>query len=252
RRRAGSRSFRPVAGGQRRRSPRGRGLPAVSLRWDWGGAAVHEAQHDGRRCLRLDAGLDGPARAPVADGELVDGSFVVELCVPSGRSFHGVAWRVQSPRDYESFFVRPHQVGNPDAIQYTPVFNGLSAWQLYHGSGFWNAVDFPVGRWFTIGVAFAGNAAEITIDRRHVLTSRLRRPRAGGRLGVLVPGEGLLLGGLMHDASVPFLEEPPEIPRVPGIVPRWSVSDPFPESALPEPELGDALVGRSWTDLEAE
>src|SRR5262249_27560257 len=60
RRRARSRSFRPVAGGQRRRPPRGRELPAVSLRWDWGGAAVHDAQHDGRRCLRLDAGLDGP------------------------------------------------------------------------------------------------------------------------------------------------------------------------------------------------
>jgi hypothetical protein len=79
----------------------------VSLRWDWGGAAVHEAQHDGRRCLRLDAGLDGPALATVADVELLDGTIEVELRVPSGRSFHGIAWRVQSARDYESFFVRP-------------------------------------------------------------------------------------------------------------------------------------------------
>jgi len=35
---------------------------------------------------------------------------------------------------FEHFYIRPHQSGNPDANQYTPVFNGVSAWQLYHGA----------------------------------------------------------------------------------------------------------------------
>jgi hypothetical protein len=99
----------------------------VSLRWDRGGAAVHEAQFDGRHCLRLDAGLDGPALATVADVELLDGAFEVE--------------RARLPP---------------------------------------------------------------------------RRPRAPGRLGVLVAGEGLLFGGLTYDANMPLLAEPPEIPASPG------------------------------------
>jgi hypothetical protein len=52
--------------------------------------------------------------------------------------------------------VRPHQVGNPDAVQYTPVFNDIPGWQLYHGPGFWAPVSFPLDDWFRIRVAFAG------------------------------------------------------------------------------------------------
>ena len=43
--------------------------------------------------------------------------------------------------------LRPaHQMGNPDAVQYTPVFNDISAWQLYHGPGFWAPLDVPARR----------------------------------------------------------------------------------------------------------
>ena len=53
-------------------------------------------------------------------------------------------WRALDGENYESFFVRPHQVGNPDSIQYTPVSNGISSWQLDHGEGFWASVPFPI------------------------------------------------------------------------------------------------------------
>ena len=121
--------------------------------WEWGGVERAEAELAGRAAVRL-SGAGVLARPH--DVTLKDGVLEADLAVTAERSFHGIAWRIADESNYESFFVRPHQVGNPDAIQYTPVFNGLSAWQLYHGDGFWHPARFPVGEWFTVRVEFAG------------------------------------------------------------------------------------------------
>jgi hypothetical protein len=163
----------------------------------------------------------------VADVELLDGVIELELSVERGRSFHGVIWRVQDDENFESFFVRPHQVGNPDAIQYTPVFNGVSSWQLYHGPGFGAPIAFPIGEAFRIRVAFAGERAEVFVgepDEPALAIGELKRPAAAGRVGVLAGGPGLHLHRFPHDASgdVAFrAAAPPPAARLDGIVPVW-------------------------------
>ena len=105
--------------------------PFDSRRWSWDGAQPEPTEHLGRPCVRLES-----TTGTLAGVELLDGVIEVELAVGRERGFHGVVWRVQDPENCESFFVRPHQMGNPDAVQYTPVFNGVSAWQsMGRGSG---------------------------------------------------------------------------------------------------------------------
>jgi hypothetical protein len=60
----------------------------------------------------------------VADLEPVDGTIEPSSQSAPERSFPAVFWRRQG-ESFESFFVRPHQVGNPDAIQYLARVNGL-------------------------------------------------------------------------------------------------------------------------------
>ena len=195
-----------------------------------------------------------PAVVTLSDVELRDGVLEVELALPAERSFHGAVWRLQDDQNYESFFLRPHQVGNPDAIQYTPVFNGISAWQLYHGEGFWNNVVFPVGEWLRLRVAFADSVAEVRINDDVVLVSDLRRPPASGRIGLLVGGEALLCSELSYDLKRPLLSAVPRERREPGAaVLQWMISDPFAEKSLPGPLLEAAFVSqRVWTALRAE
>src|SRR4051812_38814836 len=104
-----------------------------------------QTEHLGRSCVAFDE--HAPALVDIGDVRLLNGTVEVELALSGERAFPGVAWRIAGDA-YESFFVRPHQSGNPDALQYTPVFNQVSAWQLYHGTGYWNAVELPIGRWF--------------------------------------------------------------------------------------------------------
>jgi hypothetical protein len=155
---------------------------------------------------------------------------------------------VQGGDRYESFYLRSHQNGNPDAIQYTPVINEMAAWQLYHGEGFWNAVRFPVDEWLTIRVEFEGQAAAMSLDGEQVLHTRLRQPARSGAFGLFVLGGGLHVAELRF-ADAATVPPVPAAPADPDAVATWDVSEPFAEADVPETlVLGD----RTWTTLHAE
>jgi hypothetical protein len=50
-----------------------------------------------------------------------------------------------------------------DAVQYTPVFNGLAGWQLYNGDGFTNSVLFPLDKWVPVRIEVAGRQARVFV-----------------------------------------------------------------------------------------
>jgi hypothetical protein len=213
-----------------------------SDRWDWRTARPVPAAHLGRECFRVECPL-----ATVNDLEPTDGTIELELAVGPERGFPGVVWRLRDDENYESFFVRPHQVGNPDAIQYTPVFNDISSWQLYHGDGFWAPVAFPIGEWFSIRVVFAGTRADVFVADEHALRVReLKLPTGAGRIGIATGGAAIHVARFSYDPAAPLEPAPPPLASVDGIVPAWDVSDPFPEEEL------DLSAPRTWTQLAAE
>lgn len=161
-----------------------------------------------------------------------------------------MVWRLQDDENFESFFVRPHQTGNPDAVQYTPVFNDISSWQLYHGEGYWAPIPFPFDEWFRIRVAFSGTRAEVHVgdlEKPALDVRELKRPPAAGKIGVFVGGPPVHLSNFAYSQGGVALAELPPVEALEGIVPAWSVSDPFPEDAI-----ADSLEGRTWTHLTSE
>lgn len=230
-------------------------VPLDPAGWQAADGRPEVAEHLGRTCLRFPDAFDTPT---VADLELRDGVIEADILVPALRTFHGVIWHA-SGDDFESFFVRPHQVGNPDAIQYTPVTNGISAWQLYHGPGFWSPITFPIGAWFTIRVELAGERADVYVDDPAIPTLAIREQKLGrrsGAVGLLLSGPGLHVARFGFSGERPTLRgtPPPEEAADPGTIRRWAVSDAFPaERIAGVSELPSALVAdRSWTTLEAE
>ncbi len=220
-------------------------MPSTTdLRWDFAAEEHRVEEHLGRESLYLRGGT------ALAEGvQLAHGVLEFDVAYPPGRDFPGGIFRALDHRNYEAFFVRPHQSGNPDATQYTPVFNDVMGWQLYHGEPFQVPLELRCDEWVRMRLAFAGARAEITVGDHPPIVVPLKRDVAAGSVGLL---GGFFSGTHFSNFSVEETDPGPAgaapEPAAPGVIGVWDVSDPVPESSTETLELS----GRRWTRLEAE
>ena len=229
------------------------GTTSLAARGDWSDVAMTvEARSSslesymGRDALVLHNGtawLDGIS--------LRDGVIEFDLAAPAALGFYGLAFRAQDAANYEHIYVRPFQSGNPDATQYTPVFNGVSGWQIYSGPRYAQAATIAADRWVHVRVAIQGRRAELSVDGHTVVFPRMERTVAQGGLGLTASGApGRFADLVVRPQAAPAMEggagaETDPIPE--GAVPRWRVSTPFPEARLSLPRPLDPAA---WDDLE--
>ena len=136
----------------------GQSIPFNSDKWEITARESRVENYFGRETLFLKGGL-----AILKDATFENGIIEFEIAFSGERGFMGVVWRVQDDRNFEDFYMRPHQSGKPDANQYTPVFNGNSAWQLYHGEGYSAPTKYKFNNWMPVKVVVSGKRAEIYI-----------------------------------------------------------------------------------------
>ena len=117
-------------------------VPAQTLDFEKGwevaeqGSAV--VRYLGNNALRM-----GTGNAYRRDVRLQDGTIELDVATTGRRSFFYLQFRMESDREYEEIYLRPHKTGLGDALQYNPVYRGESNWQLYHGEGGTAPVNIP-------------------------------------------------------------------------------------------------------------
>lgn len=209
----------------------------------------------GQRALLLQGGA-----ATLKDVDMANGVIEFDIAVSPQRGFAGGRFRVVDPDNFEHFYIRPHQSGNQDANQYNPVFNGLSAWQLYHGEGYGTPVAYRFNEWMHIKIVYSGMHADIYVDSDtpSIRVRDLKRPYASGGVGVdasnLAPAyfTNFAVSALPGDYEFALKAVEPE-DRHAETVMSWSVSDAFDGGGLEGVHrLGANLkTGRQWTTLAA-
>lgn len=93
-----------------------------------------------------------------------NGIIEFDIAFPEGRGFPGINFRIQDELNAEEFYMRPHQSGNPDANQYTPIFNGLAGWQLYYGEGHGAPIKYNYDAWNHVKLVISGTIGEVYIN----------------------------------------------------------------------------------------
>jgi len=157
-------------------------VPVASDRWDIKARETRVVDHLGRPSLYLKGGI-----AAVKDSNFSDGTIEFDISFTGERGFMGAAWRIQDYENYEEFYLRPHQSGNPDANQYQPVFNGVSAWQLYYGPEYSAPVKYEFNQWMHVKIVVAGKQAEVYLKDMEVpalFISELKRDIKPGKVGL--------------------------------------------------------------------
>jgi hypothetical protein len=231
-------------------------VPFDSPRWQITAEENRIEEYKGKTSLVLRGGL-----ALIEDAEFADGVIEYFCAFPDARAFVGATWRVQDAANREEFYIRPHQSGNPDANQYTPVFNGLSAWQLYHGEGYGIPIAYEFDTWVPVKIVVSGDQAEVYIgdlEKPALFIDDLKREKASGAVGLAVPNFGAVRYADFRFESVtaPELKGRVERERTAptGAVLKWDVSGPFAEQAL---ESSTEISSNhkddyTWTRLESE
>lgn len=196
-------------------------IPLTLDKWDTiGGKPVPET-YMGKECLLIPSGA-----IMAKDADLRDGIIEADISFPQQRGFPGFIFRVQDDNNMENFYVRPHQSGNPDATQYTPVFNGYAGWQLYHGEGYSKAFTFNFNQWHHVKIDMHGLQAEIYIDDMQSPVIKVTELLTGWKSGRF----GFLSGG------IPF--------RIANV--QYSIKQGSAPAAIPVPDNGTGGLVTQW------
>jgi hypothetical protein len=146
--------------------------------WEIKGEGATKVPYMGKEALRLASG-----NAYRRDVRLQDGTIELDFATTGSRSFFYVQFRIESDRELEEIYFRPHKTGLGDAIQYNPVYKGESNWQLYHGEGATAGVDLPRNEWTHLKIVLQGERLAVFVgDTKapQLLVPRLARPPASG------------------------------------------------------------------------
>lgn len=228
---------------------------AFAQGWELKGDAAFLSQ-DGREALAVGTGW-----AYRRDLQLRDGTVELDVKVTGRRSFVYVTFRMESDREYEEIYLRPHKSGLPDAAQYAPVRQGKSAWQLHHGPGGTAAVPLEHGKWTHLRLVLRDRTAALYLgaEARPAFVARLDREPRAGYLGLRAFAADGAKGPVAWFSSVRTAPEaeapaadlvPPPPVDPPGVVKAWAVSDAL--AAPAEPALGPPPSAQGYRPVPAE
>ena len=183
--------------------------------------------------------IDGrPAFSGLAifkDIQFKNGTIEWDMWAEGGRSYAGVIFRQQANRDAEEFYVRPHK-GNgllPDAFQYTPVYHGVSCWQLSHGPGGTQPAVIPPKEWIHFKLSVRDEMAYIIMETTPAVTMLIPKLWLGnifGAIGIKGPADGSAWFSNVSwtpEILPGFPGKPLRHKSEPGIIRDWEISKPL-------------------------
>lgn len=247
-------ALKAVSGERMVQPPPPESIPFDDERWQIEAQEHEVVEHLGQTALRIKGG-----GALLSDVDIKNGLIEFDVAITPERGFAGAMFRHQDSGDYENFYLRPHQSGNPDANQYQPVINGNSSWQLYHGTGYGAPVEYRYDEWMTVRILYAEGEALVYIDSDEPAfrVTDLKRDVASGAIGVsssnfsAVHFANFRYTKIANQYALPPV--PSEASELAGRITEWQVSDRFTEDLLAGAELGrDVQSERSWTTLASE
>ena len=204
------------------------------------------------------------ASAAINGISFINGIIEYDVAFTEKRNFIGVRFRQQDSKNSEEFYIRPHQSGNPDANQYTPVFNGLSAWQLYH-KGFAGKVNYNFDSWNHIKIIVAGEHGEVYINDMHkpafAIAEFLRPTESGSisfssaRADAYIANVSIVKDDKPQKLSIPSQNSnSSDDIKLANYVSKWQVSDSFSEKQLAKTtELNQQETAKmNWQPLSAD
>jgi hypothetical protein len=183
---------------------------------------------DNRETLVLKGG-----RITVKNKNFSNGTIEVDVYATSSRSFAGITFRKKN--DFmEEVYLRLHKSNQGDAVQYTPIFNNESNWQLYRE--YQAKVSFKDSGWNTLGLKVNGESADIFVNGEKVMSvDHLRTDSQHGEIGLFALFTGRFSNfRFTPEGEVSQPKKENNITIDPTTITKWDITDakPYKEGEL--------------------
>ena len=148
----------------------------VASNWNYSKEATFE-KFDNRETVLLNNG-----RITVKNHKFKNGIIEVDVLANGSRSFAGITFRKQN-QNTEEVYMRLHKSNQVDAVQYTPIFNNESNWQLY--KEYQALVSFKKIGWNNLRIEVKNKVADVFVNGKKILTiNELKTNQDIGEIGL--------------------------------------------------------------------
>ncbi|MFC4635322.1 family 16 glycoside hydrolase [Dokdonia ponticola] len=177
---------------------------------------------DNRKTLVLKNG-----RATVKNLSFTNGTIEVDVYAKSTRSFAGISFREQND-NLEEVYMRLHKSSQADAVQYTPMFNNESNWQLYRE--YQASTSFKNQGWNSLRIEVANHSSEVFVNNVKVMTiDHLRTDQNEGLIGLwALFGNRFSNFRVMHSSNSEKEVATPINISENNIINRWGITKAYP------------------------
>src|SRR5579871_113884 len=230
-------------------------IPFDSLHWNIQAKEIAKENFQGKECIKI---TDGAA---YLKDNFENGIIEFDISFGKERCFPGLMFRIADDKNFEFLYLRPHHSGDPDAIQYCPIFYGGDSWQLYTGEGYCAQAEFQMDAWMHVKVIIAGTKAELYLNNSSspvLFAYQLQRVPASGGLALDNHSPSTVrFANFSYTKSdnTPIKSIAKIIPPLAAeIIKKWKVSNIFPENTLSGKTLlsNDDTKNLSWAALQSE
>jgi len=228
-------------------------VPFDSDHWSFAGAEHRLAESLGRPALFL-----RNAKAVLEGVDMATGWLEFDIAFTPERGFSGAMFHWRDAGNFEQFYLRPHQSGNPDASQYQPVIAGNAAWQIYYGEQWAAKLVHRFDAWQHVRIEFLEDRAAVYVDSADpvLIIGSLDRRDPGGAIGLQSGFAPAYFSNFRYEAGGEFKIERPVVAAREGAdreVHTWEVSTAFDESLARIDSLDEFAGGELvWSTLEVE
>ncbi|PCJ96093.1 MAG: hypothetical protein COA50_07890 [Flavobacteriaceae bacterium] len=182
---------------------------------------------DNRETLLLTSG-----RATANNQKFKNGTIEVDVYANSVRSFAGITFRKQE-HNMEEVYMRLHKSNQVDAVQYTPIFNNESSWQLFRE--YQARVNFKNKGWNALRIEVDNTSAEVFVNDKKVMSiDHLRTNQNAGEIGLFALFSNRFSNFRFTPKKMGNSETVNRNPIDPNIITKWDITKakPYKEGAL--------------------
>ncbi len=199
-------------------------IDMVASNWSVSQEATFE-RFDNRKTLLLNGG-----RIAAKNMNFTNGSIEVDVYANSIRSFAGITFRKQN-NNMEEVYMRLHKSNQADAVQYTPVFNNESNWQLYRECQ--AKVSFKNKGWNALRIEVNNDNAAIFVNNEKVMSiTNLRTNNTSGEIGLFAGFSNRFSNfRITPKDAVEMTKKDSNLPVDSTIITKWEITKSKPYKA---------------------